>query len=199
MALNNIHNEKEILQKISQGDQRAFTLLFDWYYQKLGAYIYKITDSREAAEEVVQAVFVKIWENRNMLINIECFKAYLFVLSKNQTLDYLRNLAKARVRQLSILANVQEDSYTIDDLSPTEEFILIVEEAVSKLSPQQQKVYRLSRQENLKYEEIAVLMGISKETVKKHMKLALALIKKRIQAQVKDVVVGLLLVILFWF
>ncbi len=78
-----------------------------------------------------------------------------------------------------------------------EEFRLIVEETVSQLPPQQQKVYRLSRDEKLKYEEIAVQMGISKETVKKHMKLALAFLKQRVKAQIEDVAIGLLLIALF--
>ncbi|HMR20182.1 MAG TPA: RNA polymerase sigma-70 factor [Sphingobacterium sp.] len=198
MALDFTHNEKEILKNVSRGDQRSFTMLFDIYYQNLGAYVYKITESREVTEEIVQDVFVKIWENREVLGNIECFKAYLFILSKNKTLDYLRLAAKARTRQLSILRNVQEDSYVIDDLSPIEELRLIVEETVSQLPPQQQRVYRLSRQEKLKYEEIAVQMGISKETVKKHMKLALAFLKERVKAQIQNVAVGLLLIALFY-
>lgn len=197
MALGVIHNEKEILRKVANGDQRSFTLLFDIHYQNLGSYIYKITESRDATEEIVQDVFVKIWEKRNMLQEIDSFKAYLFVLSKNKTLDHLRKTAKVRMHQLSMLKEMDEDSYVIDDPSPIEEFRLIVEETVSKLPPQQQKVYRLSRHEKLKYEEIAVHMGISKETVKKHMKLALAFLKHHVKAQIENVAVGLMLVTLF--
>ncbi|TYR36477.1 RNA polymerase sigma-70 factor [Sphingobacterium phlebotomi] len=195
----NIHNEKEILNKLAAGDQRAFTVIFDSYYQLLGAYIYKITESKEAAEEIVQEVFIKIWEKREILGEIDSFKAYLFILSKNKTVDYLRAIAKKRVQQLAVLQQMKEESYTMDSVSPLEEYNLIIEKAVSKLPPQQQKVYHLSRYEKLKYEEIALHMGISKETVKKHMKLALAFLKQQVKMQIQNMNLGLLFVALIYF
>jgi len=199
VAVEIIHNEKEILRRVSEGDQRSFTLLFDLYYQNLGIYIYKITESREITEEIIQDVFIKIWEKRDELTSIDSFKAYLFVLSKNKTLDYLRKIAKARVRQLALQQEIEEDSYEIDNLSPLEEYSLIIEETVSQLPPQQQKVYHLSRHEKLKYEEIAVQMGISKETVKKHMKLALVFLKQRVKAQIESAFLSALLFISLFF
>lgn len=186
------HNEKEILNMASEGDERAFTLLFDAYYQRLGGYVYKITESKEAAEEIVQEVFIKIWERREALKEIDSFKAYLFVLSKNRTLDYLRVAAKKRMHQLSVFREMKEESYVIDSPSPVEEYNLIIEQVVAKLPPQQQKVYHLSRHEKLKYEEIATHMGISKETVKKHMQLALAFLKQNVKMEIQNVNLGLL-------
>lgn len=192
------HNERELLNKVAKGDQRAFTALFDAYYQRLGAYVYKVTESKEAAEEIVQEVFIKIWERREVLKEIESFKAYLFILSKNRTLDYLRAAAKKRMHQLSVLQEMKEESYVIDSASPVEEYNLIIEQAVAKLPPQQQRVYHLSRYEKLKYEEIAIHMGISKETVKKHMQLALAFLKQQVRMQIQNVGLGLLFIILIY-
>src|SRR5690606_16289187 len=138
-------------------------MLFDFYYQSLGSYIYKVTESREATEEIVQEVFIKIWEKRGMLESIDNFKGYLFVLSKNKTLDHLRKAAEKRTHQLSLIKKSSEESYVIDSIPLIEEYSLIIEEVVSKLPAQQQKVYHLSRHEKLKYEEIAFQMGISKE------------------------------------
>src|SRR5690606_17681738 len=100
--------------------------------------------------------------------------------------------------QLSILQQMKEESYMMDSASPLEEYNLIIEKAVSKLPPQQQKVYHLSRYEKLKYEEIALRMGISKETVKKHMKLALAFLKQQVKMQIKNMNLGLLFVVLIY-
>lgn len=199
MAIYSITNEKEILYKISKGDQRAFTVLFDFYYQGLGSYIYKITESREVTEEIVQEVFIKIWEKRDMLGNIGSFKSYLFVLSKNKTLDYLRQAAKERTHHFYLTKDFSEESYVIDGHSPVEEYSLIIEKMVSKLPAQQQQVYHLSRHEKLKYEEIAFQMGISKETVKKHMQLALAFLKQHVKMQIEDVVLRVFLIFLFLF
>lgn len=191
----NIHDEKEILNKVAEGDQRAFTVLFDAYYQHLGAYVYKVTESKEVAEEIVQEVFIKIWEKREMLPDIDSFKAYLFVLSKNRTLDHLRTIAKKRMHHLSMMQEMKEESYMMDNVSPIEEYSLIIEKAVARLPPQQQRVYQLSRYEKLKYDEIAAHMGISKETVKKHMKLALAFLKQQVKLQIDNVNLGLLFVV----
>ncbi|MBD1427289.1 RNA polymerase sigma factor [Sphingobacterium arenae] len=194
-----IHNEKEILNRLAEGDQRAFTMIFDAYYQLLGAYVYKITESKEAAEEIVQEVFIKVWEKREIVGNIDSFKAYLFILSKNKTVDHLRAIAKKRVQQLAVFQQMKEESYVMDSASPLEEYNIIIEKAVSRLPPQQQKVYHLSRYEKLKYEEIALHMGISKETVKKHMQLALAFLKQQVKLQIQNMNLGLLFMALIYF
>jgi len=199
VAINSIPNEKVLLSQIAEGDQRAFTMLFDFYYQSLGTYIYKVTESREATEEIVQEVFIKIWERRSTLGSINNFKGYLFILSKNKTLDHLRKAAETRTSHLSLINNSTEGSYVIDSIPSIEEYSLIIEEVVSKLPAQQQRVYHLSRHEKLKYDEIAFQMGISKETVKKHMQLALSFLKKHVKTQIEDVAVSLLLVYSFLF
>src|SRR5690606_30341242 len=188
-----------LLSQIAEGDQRAFTMLFDFYYQSLGTYIYKVTESREATEEIVQEVFIKIWERRSTLGSINNFKGYLFILSKNKTLDHLRKAAETRTSHLSLINNSTEGSYVIDSIPSIEEYSLIIEEVVSKLPAQQQRVYHLSRHEKLKYDEIAFQMGISKETVKKHMQLALSFLKQQVKMQIQHMNLGLLFVALIYF
>lgn len=195
--MNIIHREKEILRKISKGDQQAFTLIFDSYYQNLATYVYKVTESREATEEIVQETFIKVWEKREILSSINNFKSYLFILSKNRTLDYLRVLARARAHQISFSKELFEDNYEIDNPSILEAYTSIIEKTVNQLPPQQQKVYYLSRHEKLKYEEIALQMGISKETVKKHMQLSLHFLRKNVKLQIERTILFLFCFFLF--
>lgn len=183
MALRPVKHESNLLALVAEGDQRAFTELFDAYYKQLGEYVYKLTESVEVTEEIVQDVFIKIWLKREILTELDNFSYYLFILSKNQTLNHLRKKANDKVRQLQWLKQFEEEDYTNDDYSVIEEYRTLMDAAIEKLPPQQQKVYKMSREERLKYEEIAKILNISPETVKKHAKLALKFIKNELSSQ----------------
>lgn len=162
------HEEKELLIRIAAGNQSAFRKLFMSHHQQLGTYIYRITNSTEIAEEIVQDVFLKIWLNREALAGVQNFKAYLFVVSKNYALNCLRKLAKERILKNqweNAFINARED----DDLN---EHRKLLDKAIDQLPPQQQKVYLLSRHKRLKYAEISDEMNISSDTVKKYLQIA---------------------------
>lgn len=192
MALIPVKNEAYLLALVAKGDQRAFTELFDAYYKQLGEYVYKLTESIEVTEEIVQDVFIKIWLKREILAELDNFSYYLFILSKNQTLNHLRKKANDKVRQLEWLKQFEEETYTIDNSSVIEEYRILMDNAIEKLPPQQKKVYKLSREERLKHEEIAIILNISPETVKKHAKLALRFIKNELSSQNDAVIVVIL-------
>lgn len=166
------NKEKDLLSLAAQGDEAAFTRLFYAYQNKLGAYVCRITGSLQLAEEVVQDVFMRIWSKRENLARVDCFGAYLYILSRNHTLNCLRNLAREKARNKQI----SEDSSALCEASEGPEdspdYYLLLDQAVDQLPPRQQKAYILSRRERMKYDEIACHMNISRETVKKYLKLA---------------------------
>jgi RNA polymerase sigma-70 factor (family 1) len=184
-------NEVELIQKVANGDRRAFTVLFNSHYKSLSGYVYKLTESLEVAEEIVQDVFVKIWLKRETLESINNFSNYIFILSKNQTLNYLRQKANDQIR-LKEWENEYEQAVK-DDLDQTEAFCLLIDEAINELPMQQKKIYQFSRGEKLKYEEIATELNISSETVKKHMYLASKAIKEYVKNHIDNVVLIFLL------
>lgn len=177
MLIRPIHNENEILDKIASGDARAFTLLFDAYYKHLGDYVFRLTESIEVAEEIVQDVFVKIWSKRQDLSEVERFTDYLFIITRNRTYRFLREKARAHLMQMEWEKQYQEGSSLPDELSPQDELALRIDEIIQQLPPQQKKVYELSRIEHLKHREIAKALNISPETVKKHIMSANKFIK----------------------
>ena len=166
-----LHNEKAVLLQVAQGDEQAFRLLFGAYHQPLALHVYRLTESAELTEEIVQDVFLKIWMSREALSQVQQFSAYLFVVSKNHTLNALRTIARERVRQRAWAQEIQAAD-TADDKQGY--YYSLIDKAIQQLPPQQQKVYLLSRHERLKHREIALRMGISPETVKKYMQLAIA-------------------------
>lgn len=185
-------NEHELILQVAEGNEHAFSRLFDMYHHRLGTYIFRLTDSMQLAEEIVQDVFLKIWMSRESLSNIQCFKAYLFVISKNQALNCL----KKAIREQKYQNQWQEQEGCEEQLVLQDEhsnkYYTLLDIAIDHLPPQQQKVYLLSRHERLKYAEIAQQMDISRETVKKYLQLAVAHISSYLESH-SDMVLLLLI------
>ena len=165
-----------MLHRIAAGDQTAFGELFRTYHQRLGAYIYRLTESLPAAQEIVQDVFLKIWLKRASLPEIQSFEAYLFTAARNHVFNYLKKIARERNQEELLQAGLE----SADTVVSTEEpgiYYELLDEAVEHLPRQQKQVYLLHRREGLSHAEIAVRMQLSVETVKKHMSLALRAIR----------------------
>lgn len=172
-----LYNEKALLKQAADGDEMAFTQLFHSSHQELGDYMLCLTKSMTFAEEIVQDVFIKIWEKRTQLALVDNFRAYLFTASRNHAFNALRQQARnaAKLEKWMLYA-VQESMQPAEpDL---EEYYVLIDEAISQLPPQQQKAWFLSRREGLKHDEIACRLSLSRETVKRHICLASSGIKR---------------------
>ncbi|RYY30508.1 MAG: sigma-70 family RNA polymerase sigma factor [Sphingobacteriaceae bacterium] len=167
MNFNSFDSEKELLLEVAAGNEFAFRKLFNLHHQKLGTYIYRITENQELAEEVVQDVFLKIWLNRKALEKVQNFNAYLFTVSKNHALNCLRQQSKEWLQQKTWFT---EQENLIEN--ETGNYYKLLDKAIDRLPKQQQKIYLLSRHERLRYSEIAAKLNLSKETVKKYLKIA---------------------------
>jgi RNA polymerase sigma-70 factor (ECF subfamily) len=167
-----LYPEDDLLTKVSAGDETAFRQLFLMYHQQLGTHIFRITNSVDIAEEIVHDIFLKIWINREKLVGVRNFKAYLFVISKNYTLNCLRKLSREQIHKKEWEDNfIKIAAYENDNFYM---YYCLLDQAINQLPPQQQKVYLLSRHERLRYAEIAHQLNISSETVKKYLQIATA-------------------------
>ena len=185
-------NEQQLLLQVAEGNEFAFRRLFEVYHQQLGTHIFRLTDSMELAEEVVQDVFLKIWTNREELKDIRNFKAYLFVISKNQALNCIKKIIREQKHQQQWeTENTDEEELVMQD-PELNKYYTLLDLAIDRLPPQQQKVYLLSRHERLKYAEIAEEMDISRETVKKYLQLAVSFITTYLKSN-SDMVLFVLL------
>src|SRR5690606_31275885 len=120
----------------------------------------------------------KIWIGREALAEVRNFRAYLFVASKNHALNCLKRIARERVMKEEW---AQGETQVQDPDPATPAYDALIDEAIDRLPPQQQKVYLLSRHERLKYAEIAARLELSRETVKKYLQLAVNSIRLYIQ------------------
>lgn len=189
-----LNQETELLRSVSQGDEKAFTILYNHYHQRLGSHIYRITRSAEAAEEVVHDVFLKIWLNRETLAQIENFQVYLYVISKNAALNCLKRIAREQATTTDLDAH--QDLMQRTDNSEDDYRYLLIDEAIDLLPSQQRQVYLLARHQRLTYAEVGLAMGLSRETVKKYLQIATDSISAHIR---KKLIVSILLTIQNYF
>ncbi len=193
MALFPIPNENDLLHRISMGHEDALAELFHGYHQQLGAFINTLTHDKEMTKEIVQDIFVKIWMERHSLPKIENLSSYLFILTKNYTLNCIRKKVSQRRREIDYLKG-SEELFTAEDPFDLQEpdYLDLIERAVAQLPPQQQRVFSLRRQ-GLKNPEIARQLAISIDSVKKYQQLALRSVSEFVKAHTAVSIVLLML------
>lgn len=161
--------EKDWLCQAADGDRRAFTDLYTRYLDSLYQYVFLFTKSAYTTEEIVQDVFVRIWEHRQSLREVESFKSYLFRAAKNRVIDYIRS-RETEERVLSLLlAGQKSRPETPDEAFDYKAYYHIVQEAISRLSTRKREIFRLSTEEGLSHDEIAAELVISKSSVKNQL------------------------------
>lgn len=161
--------EKQILCQVSEGNEIAFAQLYEKYKDHVYYISFKFFKSQSIAEDVLQEVFLKLWMHKEKLSEIDNFSAYLTVILRNHIYNRFRKLANEELFIRKAAATpVEHHNYTLDNVLLNESRNLLTK-AIEKLPPQQKKAFELSRIEGKKHEEIARLMNISKETVKKHV------------------------------
>ena len=172
-----------LLLQIKEGDEKAFRLLFERYRNQLFTYLFRITKSKEAAEEMVLDVFLKIWLGRSIITEIQNFEGFLFRIAHNKAIDFLRTVAQQPAKQETLWASMQETpaSETADQRLELNRAQQTIHEAVERLPGQQQKVFVLSREQGLTYDQIAEKLHLSRHTVRNHMAAALEFIRLFLQ------------------
>lgn len=168
------HREAELLHRTARGDESAFRELFETYQPGLLFLISKITRNMVTAEEVVQDMFIKIWQTRENLSEIRSFKNYLFIISRNQALKLIDKEIRQRNRQETYEKDMRETGRGAEQ---DERPFHLIDEAIDRLPSQQKTAWLLSRHEGMTYEQIAAQMGLSEKTIKRHIRLATDSIK----------------------
>lgn len=172
-----LHDQLKLFHQISLGDESAFEQIFELYKSRLISYLTVFTKSTEEAKELTQEIFLKVWMTRQDLAAIESPQGYLFVMARNKALDYLRKASLDSRMRAHLWRSIAEHQHTTEDQIFSNDSSRLVDEAIYKLSRQQQAVFRLSRIEGLSHDEIAVQLSISKNTVKNHIVASLKFIR----------------------
>ena len=150
------------------------------YKDKVFAFAFTLTKSKELAAEAVQEVFVRLWEKRDQINTDHSFTAYVKKITYNYIIDFFRKAKRDRRLQQQVYANMEVLRNTGEDELIGRELQRLYQDAIDQLPPQQKKVYLLSREQHLSYEAIAGQTGISKNTVRNHMAEAIRFIRRYI-------------------
>ncbi|WP_346319267.1 RNA polymerase sigma-70 factor [Chitinophaga sp. YIM B06452] len=146
-------------------NEQAFAALFRLLYDRLLRFCIQYVDSREAAEEIVSDVFVKLWNRRLALENVANLEVYLFVAVKNHSLNYLEQFSTLRIAPLDDgLAQLSAPADPEKEME-WKEMHHRLDQEVNRLPDQCRKVFRLIRDEGFRYKDVAVILNISPRTV----------------------------------
>ena len=174
MQKDNKYSDDKLIHDLCQEggeDKDAFERLFHRYYPMVLNFVKGIVKNYVVAEDIAQNTFVKLWLNRFSLQPGLSLKNYLCVLSRNESINFLRS---AKEHNMSI---VQNDSYaqnpTIEELLSFSETNNMIRTQIDSLPPQRRAVFIMSRYEHMSNMEIAVKLNLSVRTVEKHIELAI--------------------------
>jgi len=177
MVQNEVVSDDKLIDKLRQGDVDAFDTVYHRYAGKLFAFSLKYLKSREEAEELVQSVFLKVWENQANLKKETSFKSYLFTIAYNEICNLFRKRKYQQSFIESIISGKPENSTEIERQIEFRFALEQVEQLVAQLPEKQKAVFLKSRQEGKSTKEIAEELGLSRGTVDNYISESLKFIR----------------------
>lgn len=173
--------EKELIKKIKQSDSIAFATLYDYYWEKVYNFTKLYITSSHDVTEIVQDVFVKLWESRHLLAEDKSLEGFLFIVTRNIIFNATRSHFRENIFKLTVMRAMEnEESYNVEDELSATDLKQYIDQLITLLPKRQQEVFRMSREQNMSYKEIAKCCDISEKAVERHIYLALIFLRKNL-------------------
>lgn len=173
-----LYDEQILLSELSTGKEDAFDKMYDHYVDSIYSFVIKFVKSPDLAKDLTQEIFIKIWENRGRLGEVKSFRSYLFVTARNHVLNVLKEASRSNVVLTEIITSYVSPQGANEMIS--REYEQWLHSVLESMSEQMRAVFKLCREQNKSYDEVADLLQISKNTVKKHMVRSMRVIKGRL-------------------
>jgi RNA polymerase sigma-70 factor (ECF subfamily) len=177
------NTEHKLIRDIIKGDSHAFDELYKQYYNKVYSFSYRYLQSKQDAEEVIQDVFITVWNSRENLKEIKNLNAWLFTITFNQIRKVFRNMAmEKRKLDTYAISSLFDDNSVISEV----EFNDLMEKAgdiIERIPSRQKTVLLMSIKDGLSSTEISGKLNLSKRTVENHLSNARAFLKKVFREQ----------------
>lgn len=170
-------SEKKLLQGILRDDEAAFCELYALYKDRLMYFAMRYVKSKEFAEDVFQDAFASVWQNRRFLNPNLPFGPYIYTIIKNRILNLLAGIHKESELKKAILSHALEVTNETENTILDADFGQLLSKAFEQLTPQQKRIFQLSRNEMKSHKEIAEELGLSVYTVQQHISAALKIIR----------------------
>ncbi len=185
---------EQIIRRLKNEDKSAVDDLFAYYYPRLYHFSKSILKIENGIDDILQEVFVKIWLNRQKIVNHETFNAYIYTITKNEVLNLIRSNLRDHTFKDQLFQHAVAEEYQNSLPLEYEEIKAGIDKIVANLPEKRQRVFVLSRNEGLSNKEIAQQLNISEKTVEDHITHAI----RQIKSSMKEVgIISLLYCYLF--
>ena len=178
MSDKTIHSEKLLVKQFMQGNEKAFSTLFNTYRDDVYAYSVSMLKTPILVEGIVQDVFLNIWEQKDRLNPNLSFKSYVFTITRNLTFNLISKVANNRKLKEEVFYTSQKAYSPIEDKIAEAEYEIIKNKAIEQLPPKRRIIFKMSRNKGMSYKEISSELNISVSTVKGQTSKALATIRE---------------------
>jgi len=173
--------DAELVVLLQQDDVSAFDSLYWKYHQAVYRNIFKFVKEPIGTEDILQEVFTRLWEKRKEINATQSVAGWLFVISFNLSVDYVRRKLREQTIHKELYNIDPEEDFGLDNKNVYEEQYQLLEEAIAQLSPRKRKIVTMCKLEGKTYDEVAAEMNISRNTVKEHLSIAMARLNDYIQ------------------
>ncbi|GAA5224935.1 RNA polymerase sigma factor [Membranihabitans marinus] len=180
--------DKKLVEGLIIGNTSSFKQLYLLFERRLFHFVFSFTKSEYLSEEIVQEVFIKIWEGRRDININRSFDSYLYTMTRNLTYNYLRDSSRRKEIREELWINISNMHHQVETEIIFSEYQDIVAEIIEKLPQQKRSIYQLSKLEGRSHSEIAELLGISKKTVKNHLWKTMDIIRNQLQPFIKETI-----------
>ncbi|MCY1721405.1 RNA polymerase sigma-70 factor [Prolixibacteraceae bacterium Z1-6] len=188
-------DDADLTRRVKSGEKEAYQILFERYAPKIYHFALSYLKSTADSEELVQDVFLKVWEKRDILDATQNIKAFIFKIAINTIYDFIRRKNIETAFQEFSKANYSTGSNNTWDTVIFEEMQTTINRLVAQMPEQRRKIFKLSKSKGLTNDEIAKELQLSKRTVENQLYRALVFLKEHLQ---KDSVFALLFFYLFY-
>ncbi len=165
-----------LLQKLREGDMSAMEVLYIRYAPQVKSFVSAIIKDEAEADDFVQDIFLKVWEEKDFVCQAKSFKSYLYTMTRNMVYNKLKH-DKVHDRFVGF-ASKDSSEHSIEERIVTKDLLEHINSQLDNLTEQQKVIYELNRNEEMTYNEIAEKLGISPKTVQYHISNVLAKLKK---------------------
>ncbi|AXT53449.1 RNA polymerase sigma-70 factor [Aquimarina sp. BL5] len=175
-----LHIDNELIKQLSIGNHTAYKVVFTNHFNELTNYVYKLIHDRTLAEDLVQNVFMRLWEKKTKFTINTSLRSYLFKSCHNEFLMYVRQQKKEIDALDTLKWETLLNIHSLEEKEQLEADWQKIEKAIEKLPSKCKKVFKLSRLERKKHKEIAELLGISPKTVEVHIRKAMLFLRTNV-------------------
>jgi RNA polymerase sigma-70 factor (ECF subfamily) len=175
-------NQLNILVKaLINNNKTALDELYNYYYPRLYTFAKRFLKVEDDINDILQDVFIKIWENRKNIKNVETFNAYIFTITKNTVISYFREKIKVADFESRVREMATTEGYLTETAAEYEDLKEKVDQLIEQLPEKRKQIFKLSREQGLSNKEIAGEMGISVKTVEDHIMHAIRFLKNNLK------------------